>query len=93
MSDPNQLDCLCYWTGEPGASWRRRAWMGLRARASLLTLGVGGVFAVVFGAVGYQFRPDIVGVFMGQILFGTMLLPVALIWQYFHARPGDDKSS
>ena len=24
MSDPNQLDCLCYWTGEPGASWRRR---------------------------------------------------------------------
>jgi hypothetical protein len=62
------------------------------ARA-LLTLGLGGVFAVVFGAIGYQFRPDIAGVFMGQILFGTMLLPVVLIWQYFSARPRDDGSA
>ena len=36
MSDPNQLNCLCYWTGEPGASWRRRAWQTLRARAHRL---------------------------------------------------------
>lgn len=21
MSDPNQLDCLCRWSGEPGTSW------------------------------------------------------------------------
>ena len=32
MSDPNQLNCLCDWTGEPGANWRKRAWIALRAR-------------------------------------------------------------
>ena len=25
MSGPNHLSCLCHWTGEPEASWRRRA--------------------------------------------------------------------
>ena len=62
------------------------------ARA-LLTLGLGALLAVVFGAIGYQFRADIVGVFLGQILFGTVLLPVALIWQYFSPRPRDDGSA
>ena len=32
MSDPNQLSCLCEWSGEAGASWRRQALMGVRAR-------------------------------------------------------------
>ena len=61
--------------------------------SALLTLGLGSVFAVLFGAIGYQFRADIVGVFLGQILFGTVLLPVVLIWQYFSAQPRDDGSA
>ena len=30
MSDPSQLDRLCYEMGEPDMAWRRRAWMGVR---------------------------------------------------------------
>jgi len=78
---------------EDSASFLRvRTPVSSPARA-LLTLGLGAVFAVVFGAMGYQFRADIVGVFLGQILFATVLLPVVLIWQYFSARPENDGSA
>ena len=62
------------------------------ARA-LLTLALGGVLAVVFGVIGYQFRGDIVGVFMGMMLAGTALLPGALIWQYVLGQRRDGGSS
>lgn len=36
MSDPSQLQCLCSWNGEAGASWRRQILMGFKARAHRL---------------------------------------------------------
>jgi deazaflavin-dependent oxidoreductase (nitroreductase family) len=32
MMGPDELNCLCYWTGEPGQSWRAHAWKSLHAK-------------------------------------------------------------
>jgi hypothetical protein len=58
-------------------------------RALLVIVG-GAVLAVVLGLIGYQFRADGVGIFLGMVLGAAPIVVIGFILEYFVAQRRDD---